>query len=84
MKRKTQKVYKSLPPHTNEAHPIANAGQYQQAFHHSGHHHSRGCCADFIITYFLIDWWEKHFIPAERILPSKLALAGGGKGGLLR
>ena len=32
MKRKTQKVYKSLPPHTNEAHPIANAGQASKPF----------------------------------------------------
>ena len=32
MRRKTQKVYKSLPPHTNEVHPVANAGQASKPF----------------------------------------------------
>ncbi|MBI4147104.1 DUF4215 domain-containing protein [Candidatus Woesearchaeota archaeon] len=27
MKRRITKVYKKLPPHTNEAHPVANAGE---------------------------------------------------------
>ncbi len=27
MKRRVKKVYKKLPPHTNEAHPVANAGE---------------------------------------------------------
>src|SRR3989344_2090759 len=30
--RKTKKVYKSLPPHSNEAHPVANAGQASKPF----------------------------------------------------
>ncbi|MEK6939105.1 MAG: hypothetical protein AABX31_00100, partial [Nanoarchaeota archaeon] len=27
MKRRVKKVYKKLPPHTNEAHPVASAGE---------------------------------------------------------
>ena len=32
MKRRIQKVYKSLPPHSNEAHPLTNTGEVSKPF----------------------------------------------------